>query len=141
MQDLFRALPRSASARRDSAIKADDMLAQVNELASRVLAPVVANSVDSPMESPTQEMKERVENLLRGKVVARILLRRLRRLQPVAQGRDNLAARVSDAERSLESLKGELRECLEQAMLEFRARIDEILPPSEDSSGDDQLKQ
>lgn len=141
MQDLFRALPRSASARRNSAVKADDMLAQVNELASRVLAPVVANSVDSPMESPTQEMKERVENLLRGKVVARILLRRLRRLQPVTQGKDKLAARVSDAERSLESLKRELRECLEQAMLEFRARIDEILPPSEDSSGDDQLKQ
>lgn len=141
MQDLFRALPRSASARRNSAVKPDDILAQVNELASRVLAPVVANSVDSPMESPTQEMKERVENLLRGKVVARILLRRLRRLQPVTQGRDKLAARVSDAERSLESLKRELRECLEQAMLEFRARIDEILPPSEDSSGDDQLKQ
>lgn len=141
MQDLFRALPRSASARRNSAVKPDDILAQVNELASRVLAPVVANSVDSPMESPTQEMKERVENLLRGKVVARILLRRLRRLQPVTQGSYKLAARVSDAERSMESLKRELRECLEQAMLEFRARIDEILPPSEDSSGDDQLKQ
>jgi len=143
VQDLFRELPRSPSARRNSLAEAEDMLGRVHEQALRILAPVVddvANSVEAPMETPTQEMKERVEELLRGKVVARILLRRIRRLQPLAEGKDELVTHLSDAEHLLESLRGELRECLEQAMLELRKQVDEIVPPSSgDSSGDDRL--
>lgn len=145
VQELLRKLPPSLdpSARRNSAAEAEDMLSRAHEKAVRLLAPVLnegATSAETPTEADAKEMKERVEDLLRGKVVTRVLLRRVRRLQPLAaaKGENDLITRLADAVHSLETLKVDLRECFEEAMIQLRMWVDEVVPPSSEGSlGDD----
>jgi len=127
--ELLREFPRTPSARHCSATEAEAVMQRVRKQAARILQPVPASADAEGWVPPTLELRSRVEQLLRGKLVAKMLASRLRRLVDT-EPNSRLAPRLVAAEQQLVTLRTQLRSCLEDAMLELRRQVDELVPPT-----------
>lgn len=128
--DLLREFPRTPSARGIGA-EAEACMQRVHEQAERILAPMAEGADQDGWTPPTQELRNRVEQLLRGKLVAKMLAGKLRRLLGTDCGAE-AKSRIAEAQEMLLSLRGQLRRSLEDAMLELRKQVNELVPPSSD---------